>query len=660
MRSLWKDSDAPAEPLAARVYSSRLLGADPTLVLHGGGNTSVKVEQVDFFGAPVDVLYVKGSGWDLKTIEVEGFSPVRLDVLLKLAARETLTDVDMVREQRAAMLNPDAPNPSVEAILHALLPHRFVDHTHADAVVTITNTPTGAERIQALYGERVIVIPYVMPGFVLARAVQEAIAGADWDTVEGLILLNHGVFTFGSTAKVAYERMIALVAQAEQYLVAQNAWDGAVLATADATPPEATELAALRRAVSRAMGVPVVASTRWDPSAAGYASRSDVDDIATRGPVTPDHIIRTKQVPLVVGDGLDVSAASAAVAAFVADYDAYFRAHAGSEHQKLVPAPRFAVWRGRGLCGFGATLKDATIVSDLAAHTLTCIQRAEALDRWQALPPSDLFEMEYWSLEQAKLKRGKARARFAGKVAIVTGAASGIGKACAALLHEQGAVVVGLDISSDVRSADHLTRGVVCDVTDTGAVDKAVVAVVAEFGGLDLVVSNAGSFPPSASIAELDDERWQRSLDLNLSSHLKVLRAAAPMLALGVEPAVVFIGSKNVPAPGPGAAAYSAAKAGLAQLARIAALELGSDGVRVNTVHPNAVFDTGIWDDDIIAARADAYGQTPDAYRRNNVLAVELCSSDVARTVLALLDGESFRATTGAQVPVDGGNERVI
>lgn len=650
------------DPVALRAYTSRLLGAEPALVLHGGGNTSVKARATDFFGDPVDVLHVKGSGWDLATIAPAGFAPVRLDVLLRLAARDALSDADMVREQRAAMLEPDAPRPSVEAILHALIPAPWVDHTHADAVVTLTNTPDGPARVRAVYGDRVLFVPYVMPGFVLARAVRDLIADRDLGAVEGMILEHHGVFTWGATARESYERMIALVTEAERHLAADGAGDEAIARAVPADDP--VGLARLRRAVGEALGAPVVARLDHRLESAGFAARDDVVAIATRGPATPDHVIRTKPVPLVLdpeGDPHD------AVAAYVAAYRAYFARNDGAESGAprgltcLDPAPRWAVWRGRGVVAFGRSASAAGVVADIARHTVRCIQQAEALGGWRPVGEADLFDMEYWELEQAKLASTRSAPPLAGRVALVTGAASGIGRATVAALRALGCAVAALDVDPSVTSAftgaDVL--GVPCDVTATEQVDAAVAACVRAFGGLDLLVSNAGGFPETVPLDALDDASWDRTLALNLTSHHKVLRAALRFLPLGADPAVVFVASKNVAAPGPGVAAYSVAKAGLTQLARVAALELAPRGIRVNVVHPDAVFDTGLWGDDRVAQRAAAYGMTPAEYKTRNLLGRELRARDVAALITRLLSPE-LHGTTGAQVPIDGGDARVI
>ncbi len=662
MKSLWNDQEARefiADPLRLRAYTSRLLGQEPSLVLHGGGNTSVKAGARNLFGDTERLLYIKGSGWDLATIQPEGFAPVRLDVLQRMAELARLSDTDMVRAQRAAMTNPNAPTPSVEAILHAIIPFDWVDHTHADAVVTVSNTEGGEARIQEIYGDRVLVVPYVMPGFVLARKIYEMTRGTDWNRFEGMILLHHGVFSWGADARASYERMIQLVTLAEEYLQSRGAWNSI------ARPPSPIkasgtgselELARLRKAVCTARGAPMIARLDESPEAAGFAALPRMKSIAGRGPLTPDHVIRTKLIPAViesdpVGD----------VASYARAYQEYFARQESGGMTCLDPAPRWVVWPGHGTVSLGANAKDAAIVADIVRHTVRAIQWAEALGGWKALPETDLFEVEYWELEQAKLKQGGTRPPFQGKVALVTGAASGIGRAVAEGLHAQGAAVVGLDINPDISRlfAKEDLIGWACDVTDRSALRAAVDATVGRFGGLDILVSNAGIFSPSRQLADMTEEIWRQSLELNLSSHQALLQFAIPYLRLGIEPAVVFIASKNVPAPGPGAGAYSVAKAGLTQLARVAALELAADGIRVNTLHPNAVFDTAAWTDEVLATRAKHYGLTVDEYRKSNLLKVEVTSKDVAALVCAVA-GPAFAKTTGAQIPIDGGNDRVI
>ncbi|MEK7991358.1 MAG: bifunctional aldolase/short-chain dehydrogenase [Thiotrichaceae bacterium] len=656
MHSLWVEADAQkfTTDLDLRVYSSRLLGQNPNLVLHGGGNTSVKSTATNLFGETEQVLYVKGSGWDLATIEAPGFAPVKLDTLKRMAALAELSDTAMVQEQRAAMLNPSAPNPSVEAILHAIIPFKFVDHTHTDAVVTLTNTPNGLEYIKDLYGDKVLVIPYVMPGFILAKKIYELSQGIDWQNLEGMILMNHGVFTFSDDAKVSYENMIRLVADAEVYLKgkqSKTSLNGS--ATIDV---DLLALAQIRQQVSKHKTKPVIACLETDAASQQFACLDSVDRMATQGPLTPDHVIRTKRAPLLLDTDIET-----AVNDYVIEYKAYFERNNDGSLTCLNPAPCWAVWKNRGLISFGGNLKEANIIADIKAHTIEAIQNAEKISKWQALPEKDIFEMEYWELEQAKLKKSSATPEFQGKIALVTGAASGIGKACVESLLAKGAVVAALDINADVVELfdNKSVLGIQCDMSERAQVQQAVEATVRQFGGLDIVVTNAGIFPPSETIEAMNPETWDKSMLINLSSHQALLQICVPYLKLGIDPAVIIMGSKNVPAPGPGVSAYSVAKAGLTQLARVAALELAKDKIRVNVLHPNAVFDTAIWTDEVLEKRAKHYGLSVKEYKTNNLLRVEVTSHDVAE-LACLMAGALFAKTTGAQLPIDGGNERVI
>ncbi|WJW76223.1 bifunctional aldolase/short-chain dehydrogenase [Thiohalobacter sp. IOR34] len=660
MKNRWNDAEAAAlggDPLKLRVYSSRLLGQDPDLVLHGGGNTSVKIEQPDFFGEPQSLLYVKGSGWDLASIEAAGFPAVKMDVLLKMARLESLSDSEMVRLQRTAMIDPGAPNPSVEAILHALIPFTFVDHTHADAVVTLSNTPDGEALLRELYGERVLILPYVMPGFVLARDVYLRTRDLDWSQYEGIILLHHGVFSFGDDARTSYQRMIDIVDRAEAHIRER----GAELELPPTPPPAIDEdhllqLAAIRRRVSKLRGQACLGQLSDAPLSLHFSRQARLREIASQGPLTPDHVIRTKRTPALLDED-----PLAAIDAFAEDYRRYFERHRSEGLSCLDPAPRWAVWPGAGSLQFGVSASELGIIADINRHTMKSILQAERLGGWRALPEKDIFDMEYWELEQAKLKKDRRSPPLQGRIALVTGAASGIGKACVETLIDQGAVVAALDIDPDIESlfTTDAVLGLRCDVTDSAQIRAALRRLVSHFGGLDILVSNAGTFPLSARIEELDEAAWDRSMAINLTSHQRVLSACIPFLKLGLEPAVVFIASKNVPAPGPGASSYSVAKAGMTQLARVAALELAGDGIRVNVLHPDAVFDTAIWTEEVLEKRARHYGLSVEEYKTKNLLKTEIRSRDVAELACALA-GPLFAKTTGAQIPIDGGNDRVI
>jgi rhamnose utilization protein RhaD (predicted bifunctional aldolase and dehydrogenase)/NAD(P)-dependent dehydrogenase (short-subunit alcohol dehydrogenase family) len=656
MQSLWKDEEAKQfkGDLGLRVFTSRLLGRDKSLVLHGGGNTSVKIREKNLFGEEETILYVKGSGWDLETIEPQGFSPVRLAHVLRLSELPSLSDPEMVNQLVTHMLKASAPAPSIETILHGLMPAKFVDHTHADAVLSVTNTKDGEKRIREIYGKRCVVIPYLMPGFDLAQFCAREFKKQGTPETIGMVLLNHGIFSFGETAREAYERMIELVTLAEKYLESKRAWSIAPNGFLPGTVG-ADSQASLRRKLSDIAGVPLILKTVSNRRTLAFAQHPRVAAMTQQGPATPDHVIRTKRVPIL---GTDVER-------YVAEYGRYFGEHSPKAKEPktmLDPAPRVVLDPGFGLAAAGRTAKDAAIVDEIYDHTIDVILRAEALGGFQALPAKDIFDVEYWDLEQAKLKKGGKPPAFAGEVALVTGAASGIGKAAVAAFLARGAAVVGLDVDPKIEALharpDFL--GLRCDLTDEAALRASLAQAVLAFGGVDMLVLNAGIFPASRRIADQPIDEWRRAMTVNLDANLVLLRACHPFLKLAPRGGrVVVIGSKNVPAPGPGASAYSASKAALNQLARIAALEWGADGIRINTLHPNAVFDTGLWTEEVLAQRAKQYGMTVDAYRKNNVLRTEVRSLDVAE-LAAEMCGPLFAKTTGAQVPVDGGNERVI
>jgi rhamnose utilization protein RhaD (predicted bifunctional aldolase and dehydrogenase)/NAD(P)-dependent dehydrogenase (short-subunit alcohol dehydrogenase family) len=561
----------------------------------------------------------------------------------------------MVNELRTHMTRASAPTPSVEAILHAILPYQYVDHTHADAVITITNTANGLERIREIYGDNVVVVPYVMPGFDLARRCAEQFAADVRKNTIGMVLMNHGIFSFGKSAQESYERMIDLVTWAENYLAKHKAWVLSEATEKPETKPLRGQLAVLRQKLSATAGFPIIVAAHEDATSLAFARRDDIATISQQGPATPDHVIRTKRLPMIGRD----------VPAYVEAYKKYFSEHAPKAKEPktmLDPAPRVVLDAEFGVATVGRSAKDAAIAFDIYAHTMEIVQRGTALGGYKALPAKDIFEVEYWDLEQAKLKAGGKPPVFAGEIALVTGAASGIGKACVDSLLARGAAVVGLDINSSITNLysrpDYL--GLVCDVTDEKQLAEALEKTARTFGGLDMLILNAGMFPPGRRIDALTTMEWDKVMRLNLDSNLMLMREAHPLLKIAPQGGrVVVIGSKNVPAPGPGAAAYSASKAALNQLARVAALEWGADHIRINSLHPNAVFDTGIWTEEVLQARAQHYGLTVEQYKKNNVLKTEVTSRDVAE-LAAEMCGPLFAKTTAAQVPVDGGNERVI
>lgn len=631
--------------LADVVRVSRALGADPSFVLHGGGNTSIKTTGRDVTGAPVDLVLVKGSGWDLGTIDAPGFAPLRRARLAELLRLEELDDVTMVNELRQASLEASAPTASIEALLHAYLPGRVVLHSHADAVVALTNRDVDDAAIAAVLGDGVLVLPYVMPGFPLARRI----AATDVSDVDAVVLRNHGLFTFGDDPDATLQRHRDLVARAAD-AAGVEAWGEPGAAVDRGGSP--LEVAELRRAVSNVAGRPMLLRQSTSGRGADVANRSGLDQSTSRGTATPEHVLYTKRAPLI---GRDVDG-------FAERYRAYVDRHRDriGGIVELDPAPRVVLDPHLGLLVAGDTARDLGVVHDVTLHTFDIIDAADRLGGYRSLTEDLTFDIEYWSLEQAKLA-GRKRQTLTGEIAIVTGAASGIGRAVAERLLDDGAAVVGVDLHSDVLHAfpGDSWRGVVGDVSDVDVIDHAIDVATREFGGVDVVVVAAGIFPRSDAISELDDRTWDRAFRVNVTAVARLFRAVHPVLAQAPRGGrVVLVSTKNVAAPGPGAAAYSASKAAAAQLARVAALEWAKDGIRVNQVEPDAVFDTAIWTPELLEERAAQYGLSVAEYRTRNLLRAEVKSAMVAEAVAIFC--EELPVTTGAHLSVDGGNDRVI
>lgn len=650
MRNAWNEDDRRkcATDLELRAYSSRLIGRDPALVLHGGGNTSVKSTRLDRFGVEQQVLWIKASGFDLAKMGTEGFTALDQSAILRLAELSELSDADMVNECLRARLDAAAAPPSIEAIVHALFPFKFVDHTHADAVLTISNSVGGRERLAEIYGSRVLVLPYVKPGFDLALQIRDTLQAVDLNAYEAIVLEHHGVFTYADDARASYDAMINVVDAAERWLLSQCG-EPEVGAPGSIDP---VRLACLRREVSGLAGravisLPVAAIPRGEVEAIGAMTR--------RGTLTPEHVIHNKPFPALL------DADDQGLTEFAGAYRDYVERANDAELVMLPQHPHWAIFADGQVRSFGRTLKRAAVSRDVAEHTLGALLRARTLGGWQGLSERDQRDLEYWELEQAKLKRQGPEPKLSGKVAVVTGAASGIGAATARLLAAEGALVVGLDINprvADPRPGEQF-EGKVVDLTNEAAIAQALAETVQSYGGIDMLVLNAGIFRTGEMIEQLADDDWDASLSINLTAHRKVLKQAIPYLRHGIDPAVAIVGSRNVTAPGPGAAAYSVAKAGLTQLMRVSALELARDGIRVNALHPDAVFDTGIWTEEALQRSAARYGLEVEQYKTRNLLRKEITSAEVGRAVLAVLDG-TLSATTGAQIPVDGGSDRVI
>jgi rhamnose utilization protein RhaD (predicted bifunctional aldolase and dehydrogenase)/NAD(P)-dependent dehydrogenase (short-subunit alcohol dehydrogenase family) len=676
MQSAWVDRDAEAavarhadvpRELALRVYSTRLLGADRRLVLHGGGNTSLKAKALDLNGDEVDVLHVKGSGSDMAEIEPAGLPAVRLAPLLKLRAREALSEQDFIRLPRANLIDPTAPAPSVELLLHAFMPAKFIDHTHATAVLSLTDQPNGADLCREVYGDRMGIVPYVRPGFGLARKAADVFDARP--KVEGLILLKHGIFTFGADAREAYERMIEMVTRAEQRIARDRR-----MIVAAKLPGDLAKVADVAPIVRGACSLPddriegawirFILAFRNGDAVRNFVNGAELLRYGQAGVVTPDHAIRTKNWPLIVttpqAGALDAfrQDARAAAANFTARYRSYFESNnacVGGGRNAIDPLPRVVLVPGLGLFGLGLTAKEAGIAADIAEAAIETITDAEAIGRFESITEADMFDMEYWPPEQDKLGKA-ARRPLAGQIVAVTGAGGGIGAATARAFAAAGAEVALLDVKLDAAIAQAKPIGgaaVLCDVTDAASVQAAFDRVAATFGGLDILVSNAGATPPQGKIGAVDEAVIHKSFELNFYGHQRAAQAAVKiMLQQGSGGCLLFNASKQAINPGPNFGPYGLAKAATLFLSRQYALDYGADGIRSNAVNADRIR-SGIVTDDFIKQRAKARGVSEKEYMSGNLLGREVTADDVAQ---AFLHQALALKTTADVTTVDGGN----
>ena len=678
MKNLWNDQEAErlvgdyaakgvARDLALRVYTTRLLGGEPRLVLHGGGNTSVKAQATDLVGDTYDVLHVKGSGWDMAVIEPAGLPAVKMAPLLKARAKDALSDEDMVALQRANLIDPSSPNPSVETLLHAFLPHKFVDHTHSTAVLAIVDQGEDSKELcEKVFGPKMGYVPYIKPGFDLAKAAAEVF---EKDTsVEGLILDKHGIFTFAESAKEAYDRMIHWVTVAEDYVAKNGKAPAAAVALPAALASSADIASSLRGAVAVDLGEGrfdrMVSDFRTSPEILDFLARADLERLAARGVSTPDLSIRIKTGPMVLpapaaGDASYPKTIREKVAGYAAEYTAYFRTNDARDDVRrtmLDPMPRLSLVPGLGMFGHGRTLKDAKIASDVGEMWIEAVRGAEAIGDFRPLAKSDLFELEYWSLEQAKLAGNKPKP-LTGQVMLVTGGAGAIGAATAKMFAANGAHVVVVDLDEAkakeiAKAAGNASIGVGADVTKPQDVRAAFDAAVATYGGVDIVVSNAGAAFEGA-IGEIDDALLRRSFELNFFAHQCVAQNAVRIFKQqGTGGCLLFNTSKQAINPGPKFGAYGLPKAATLFLSRQYALDYGAIGVRSNAVNADRIR-SGLLTDAMIASRSTARGLSEKDYMSGNLLGQEVTADHVAQ---AFLHHALAERTTADVTTVDGGN----
>jgi rhamnose utilization protein RhaD (predicted bifunctional aldolase and dehydrogenase)/NAD(P)-dependent dehydrogenase (short-subunit alcohol dehydrogenase family) len=678
MKSGWVDRDAETivaagaksgidRDLALRIYTTRLLGRDPKLVLHGGGNTSLKEVMRDRLGADVEVLRVKATGADMAMIDLAGLPAVRLSPLRKLRALGEIGDDELVGIERASLIDPAAANPSVEIMLHAFLPHKFVDHTHATAVLSVIDQPDGEKKCAEVFGGRLAFVPYVMPGFGLAKKAIDVFERAK--PSDGLILSKHGIVTYGESAREAYERMIEMVSRAEEFVARRRK---SVAAPARRGSAEVAQIAPIVRGACSEKDKTIegawrrlVLEFRATDAVLNFINAKDLARLSQAGVVTPDHTIRTKNWPLVLPPPEPAKLAEFARVAhdaagqFAVRYHRYFEQHngrVGHIKHELDPLPRVVLVPGLGLFGLGRTKRDAEIAADIAETWVEGVSDAEAIGRFESISEADMFDCEYWPLEQAKLGTRK-EPPLSGQIAAVTGAGGAIGAATAKAFAAAGAEVALLDVNfaaarEQAKAIGPSALPVVCDVTSAASVRAAFDAVAAAFGGVDIVVSNAGA-AWQGRIGEVDEDVMRKSFELNFYGHQRVAQAAVKiMLAQGTGGCLLFNVSKQAVNPGPNFGPYGIPKAAELALMRQYALDYGGDGIRANAVNADRVR-SGLLTADMIASRSKARGLSEKDYMSGNLLGREVTADDVAQ---AFLHQALALKTTADVTTVDGGN----
>ena len=679
MRNQWDEYQAKAtvaqykdvsEDIALRVYTSRLIGADPSLVLHGGGNTSVKSVTTNTIGEEVNVLYVKGSGWDLDTLEPPGLPGVQLDHLVKLRKLDCLNDEDMVNEQRTHLLDAASPNPSVETLLHAFLPHKFIDHSHADAILVIADQPNAKSLCENIYGDTMGIVPYIMPGFDLAKAAAEVYEKNP--NVKGLVLISHGLFTFGNTAKESYDRHIEAVQQAEDFIASYGKKKLSPInakITSDAGEMLSSIGPCLRGLFSEETGQNWLIHYREDPAACAFASSLECKDWSQIGTATPDHVIRTKQKPLLLNpkhlnDPEKLrKEISGALEEYKNNYHKYFKINAqskGVDKKELDPLPRIILVAGLGLVTIGKSVRETEIAADIYQHTIDIIKKSFDIGQFAPLKDNDLFDMEYWSLEQAKLGKNKP-AVAQGKIVYITGAASGIGLATAKLFAENGASLFLVDLDQETlvsevkKLREQFKTGIafqVVDVTAEKEVEKSFEYLTKIFGGLDILISNAGN-AIRGKIGEVDSATLRKSFELNFFAHQTLASQAVQLFQKQKTGGVLmFNASKAAFNPGKDFGPYALPKAGVIALMKQYAVDYGKDGIRSNAVNADRIR-TKLFTKEVLAERSTARGLTPDEYFKSNLLETEVFDTDVAK---GFFDTALAEKTTGSVIVVDGGN----
>ena len=671
MRNDWSEIEAKkyinkykklghSRDMALRVYTTRLLGRNSELVLHGGGNTSVKTEIKDIDGKKYKVLCVKGSGWDMAEIEPEGLPAVKLQPLLALKNKKNLSDEDMVAYQKRNLINIKSPNPSVETFLHAFLPFKFVDHTHSDAIMNVTNRPNGFKFCKKIFGKKVSIVPYVMPGFDLARKINEVYSKQP--NINCLILLNHGIFTFADDAKKSYDLMIKYVSDAEKAIKKLRSKKIKQIKKfkTNFRPHEIAPI--LRGLLSENKDQKFIINYRSNKNLNYFINGKNVRSYSSKGTATPDHVIRVKPFPLIISPKQNCSIedfkilAEKAFKDYRKKYVKYFNINKSKVKEKktmLDTSPRVILVQNVGLFSVGNSLNASKIAGDLTETNARVISSVEETSKYKFIPEKDLFDVEYWSLEQAKIK--KAKKPLEGNVVVITGSAGAIGSATYKLFKSYGAEIVLLDY--DLKKIKALQKNVKdlclhCDVTNKNSITKAFNKICEIYGGIDILISNAGT-AIGGSIAEVDDKVLRKSFEENFFSHQNCASEAIRIMKKqNINGCLLFNISKQSVNPGKNFGPYGLPKSALLSLCKQYAVDYGAYGIRSNGVNADRIR-SGLLNDNMIKSRAKAREVSTDEYMKGNLLLNEVKADDVAKAFFHLAVSKK---TTGAVLTVDGGN----
>ena len=649
-----------SKDVALRVYTSRLLGKNKELVLHGGGNTSVKTRIKDIDGKKYEVLCVKGSGWDMADIEPEGLPAVKLEPLLAMKKKKYLSDEDMVSFQKRNLINIKSPNPSVETFLHAFLPFKYVDHTHSDAILNLTNRPGGLNFCKKIFGNKVSIVPYVMPGFVLAKKINEVYSKNP--NINCLILMNHGIFTFAEDAKEAYDLMIKYVSQAERAIKKLKVKKIKQIKSFS-TKFDVHEIAPIIRGLlSKNKDQKFVINYRLNKHLKYFMNGKNVRSYSSKGTATPDHVIRVKPFPLIITPKKNSSVdefkttAKKAFENYRKKYINYFNINRNKVKEKKVmldTSPRVVLVQNVGMFSVGKDLNSAKIAGDLTETNAKVIASVEETSTYKFIPEKDLFDVEYWSLEQAKIKREKKL--LEGNVVVITGSTGTIGFETYKVFKSYGAEVVLLDYNlkhlKEVQSKIN-DLCIHCDVTNKNSVKSAFKKICEKFGGIDILISNAGTAPVGA-IGDVSDDVLRKSFEDNFFSHQNCASEAIKIMKKQeINGCLLFNISKQSVNPGKNFGPYGLPKSALLSLCKQYAVDYGSYGIRSNGVNADRI-KSGLMNDKMIRTRAKARSISTDAYMRGNLLLDEVKAEDVAKAFFHLA---TSKKTTGAVLTVDGGN----